>query len=284
MQKANIYIVLMVVGLSGLIGCQPEGPDPDAVILARVGNAYLTLDEALDYIPEHVLASDSTAAINTFRSNWVTRQVLYQDARRQGVHLQDEVQRRLIKSEKDILNDAYREIIVRNAARELTVTNQEVHDYYAQFRDQFVLQERYLRMRHVVTATLDESRNAKAELLRGIPWEIVVDRYALNKEETLRRAEQFFPQSAVLTDNPPMRDYLRVIGLTEISPIRSHNGQFHFIQIMEDRPRGDHPDVDWMFDQIREWLIIEKRRRAVRIFEQNLVMQAEANNEIEIFN
>lgn len=265
-----------------LIGCNHGKPPANEKVIARVGNTFLTLEQAVRDIPPFVLEADSSAAIQQYRDEWILTTVVYQEALRNNLHRNSEVRERLEKSERQVLREAMRDAAARSAP--MQVSDLEVRDYYNQHRDHFVLQERYLRVRHVVTETLDQSRDAKNDLLRGIGWEAVVERYAVNKEETLRRADEFFPVSALFTDNPPMRDYIRVTGITEISPIRGFNGQYHFIQIMEDRPAGEHPELDWVFDQIRSWLEIEKRRRTIRIFEQNLILQAEANNEIEVFD
>lgn len=265
-------------------GCQKSSiPDNDTVI-ARVGSEFLTLSMIKSDVPNHIWESDSVSAIKSYRDNWVNSQILYQEAKRLNIHQAEQISRRIASSERDILAAALRETIILNSESQLEVTVNEIQQYYENNRENFVLQERYIRVRHLATKTLNESREAKAQLMRGISWETVVERFSLNKQETLRLATQFYPESVILLDNQPMREYLRVIGISEISPIRGHNGQFHFIQIVEDRPQGDHPDLDWIFEQIREWLGIEKRRRAFRAYEQNLILQAQANNEIDLFD
>ncbi|MCH8494134.1 MAG: hypothetical protein LAT57_00700 [Balneolales bacterium] len=284
MKNSGITKIPIIIVALLLISCEQQQPHSDSTVLARVGNEFLTLDYARSQIPPFLLEADSVAAIQGFQERWIRTNVLHQEAVRNGVHTLPDVKDRIRRTEKDILSEALRDMVILNTDNSGTVTNSDVQEYYEVNREQFVLQERYLRLRHLVTEELEDSRSAKNELMRGVEWETVVERYAENKSETLRRAQQFFPVSSFFQDNPPMRDYLRVMGITEISPIRGHEGQFHFIQIVEDRPAGDHPDIDWMFDQIKEWLEVERRRRAVAMFEQNLLIQAEANNEIEVFD
>ena len=274
---AGLLFVIIVLG-----GCNQAKPPSDEQVIARVGNQFLTLEQVLREIPPFALEQDQYQAIQSFRDEWLRTTVLQREALRNNLHRNPQIRERLEQSEREILRNALREGIL--ATHPISISDAEVRDYYNLHRDNFVLQERYLRVRHVVTQTLDESRDAKNDLMRGIGWEAVVERYAIQPEETLLRANQFFPESTLFTNNPPMREYLRVMGITEISPIRSFEGRFHFIQIMEDRPAGEHPDLEWVFDQIRTWLEMEKRRRTIRIFEQNLILQAEANNEIEVFD
>ncbi|MCC5925280.1 MAG: hypothetical protein JJU41_01855 [Bacteroidetes bacterium] len=275
---ALIFVTLFTV----LAGCAVDRPPSDETVIARVGKSYLTLEHALRDIPAFVLEQDSASAVLSYRNDWILSNVIHQEALRTGLNNNEGIHNRLLAAEREVLRQAMREAAI--ASSPIAITDSEVRDYYNQHRENFVLQERYLRVRHVVTETLDQSRDAKNDLLRGIGWETVVERYALNKEETLEKANQFFPESTLFLDNRLMRDYLRVMGITEISPIRGFQGQYHFIQIMEDRAAGEHPDIEWVFEQIRTWLEMEKRRRTIRIFEQNLVLQAEANNEIQVFD
>lgn len=284
MKNSGIAKIPTLLLLLLFISCEQQQAPTDGTILARVGNEFLTLEYARSQIPPFLLKADSVAAIQGFQERWIRSNVMHQEAVRNGINQLPDVKDRLRRMEKDILSESLREMVILNADNTEAVTNSDVHEYYEANREQFVLQERYLRIRHVITDELEDSRNAKTDLLRGIEWEIVVERYAANKLETLRRAQQFYPISSLFQDNAPMREYLRVMGITEISPIRGHENQYHFIQIVEDRPAGDHPEIDWMFDQIKEWLEVEKRRRAIAMFEQNLLIQAEANNEIEVFD
>lgn len=267
-----------------LWSCDGNAPAKNETVIARVGSEYLTLEYARKQIPAFLIEADSISAIVNYRNSWINDRIMYNEAVRLGIHNNDLVNRKLQKSRQDIINNALRDRIIYSSDSTLDVTDQEVQQFYQEHRDQFVLQERFVRLRHFVTETLEESSNAKNDLLRGVPWETVVERYALNKDETLRNAMRFVPVSTALPDAPLMRSYLRVIGISEISAIRREGPHFHFIQIVEDRPPGNHPDLEWIFEQIREWLLVEKRRRAIRVYEQKLFLQAEANNEVELFD
>jgi DNA-binding HxlR family transcriptional regulator len=281
MRAARLAIFVFFVGL--VSSCEMPGAVQDETAVARVGKSVLTLDQVRSEIPEFLLENDSTAAVQRFVQNWVQREILFQEAKRLGLHEHQEIRNQLRQVETMVLSEALRDLIIANSLEQQSVTEEEVREYYDRNRNQFVLQERHVRLRHLISATLEESVAGKNDLMRGVDWETVAAQYGVDKEETISRSQHFFPVSTLFADNPPMRDYLRVIGISEVSPIRIHRSQFHFIQIVEDRPAGSHPDIDWMFDQIKEWLSIEKRRKAVRAYEQNLLMQAEANNEIEIF-
>jgi len=117
--------------------------------------------------------------------------------------------------------------------------------------------------------------------MRGESWNDVVKAHSLQPELRLRESSQFWPISIATADIPMLNRYLNVIGLSEISPIYQFRGQFHFVQLMEERNEGDHPDFDWLIPQIEEWLRIEKSQRITKAFIRNLYLKAESNNEIK---
>lgn len=255
--------------------------DSDDPVLARVGNDILTLGTALENIPEAVLVQDTLSAIRSYQDNWVDQKLLEKEAERVGLHNNQQIRNQLERMRMRLIRGALRDLILEQHQDELEVTIEEAQNYYQANRERFVLEEKYVRFRHLTSRTRVEADNARRDIMRGDAWPDVARRYSINPEAQIRQSEQFLPVSMALADNPRMKRFLNVIGITEISPIESHNGQFHFIQLMEERPEGDHPDLDWLIDQIQEWLYLEKSQRLINTYKRNLYLQADANNEIE---
>lgn len=264
-------------------GCNKNDTPENGEVLAIVGSDILYLEDAIRNIPPVILSSDSSLAVQRYRDNWVFNRILYQEALRLNLDKSGHIVERLARAKHDIIIEALREQIVSNHPGILEVSNDEIRNFYELNREQFVLQERHIRMRLLSNPDLQVVQRAKEELLRGVEWDDVVESYALNKEVARSLENQLLPASSLLSDLPNLKVYIGVIGLNEISPIRWDGEYYHFIQIVEDRPVGDHPDLEWVFSQIKEWLIVDKTRRAINIYEQNLYLQAEANNEIKIY-
>jgi hypothetical protein len=275
-----IFFIISIV----LIGCDKKQTPENGTVLAIVGGEILYLEYAILNIPPAILANDSTAAVHRYRDNWVFDKILYQEALRLGLDNSKQIIERISKAKRDILIEALREQIVSNNPGILDISNDEIRNFYESNRDQFVLQERHISLRLLSNSSMQEVQRAREELFRGVEWDDVVEAYAINKEQARTLEKQLLPVASILNDLPSLKAFVGVIGLNEISPIRRDGEYYHFIQIVEDRPVGDHPDLDWVFSQIKEWLIVEKTRRAINIYEQNLFLQAEANNEIQIFN
>ncbi|MEX0779329.1 MAG: peptidyl-prolyl cis-trans isomerase [Balneolales bacterium] len=266
-----------------LISCTSTESDSGNHLLAEVQGEKLTLDEVRGSVPEYIYEQDSLKAIRNYRMAWVNRQVLLQEAKRLGLDANEGVQERVRRAEEEVLASALHDL-VQKEIRENGVTRQEAQIYYENHRDQFSLKERHVRYRHLIAETMSSAQNAKNSLMRGNEWEDVARRYSINAEQVIQNSNRFWPLSTAAADYPDMNDFLQVIGLTEISPISEINGRYHFVQLLEDRSEGEHPDLEWVLGQIEEWLLIEKQRRNSTSYERNLFLKADSNNEIKLYD
>jgi hypothetical protein len=275
---------LLLFSVTLIWSCEQFQSDSDDPILARVGNETLTLSMAIENIPRSVIFQDTLSAINQYQANWVERKIMENEARRIGLHNNIDFQKRMERLESQLLKSALTDAILNQQMDELQVSHEDAQNYYQANRDRFILDEKYVRFRHMTTRTRVESDNAKRDLMRGDSWADVANRYSVNPEIQIREADRFMPISMAVSDVPSMNRFLNVIGITEISPTQQHGGYFHFVQLLEERPEGDHPDLDWLMDQITDWLFMERSQRMINSYKRNLYLQAEANNEIEKTN
>ncbi|MDZ7806909.1 MAG: peptidyl-prolyl cis-trans isomerase [Gracilimonas sp.] len=277
------FILFITFILLAFQACQPKNGD-DTVILAEVGNQVLTQSEAISSIPVNSLATDSTLALKKYTEDWVRRQVILQEADRLNFMNRRDVRERMQRVQDEFILQAVQDYIISEFEDDLSVSELEARNYYQQNKDKFTLDEQYVQYRHVITESISESQNAKRELLRGTDWETVAKRYSKYPDLKIRESQKFWPISISGGDINMLNRYLRVIGPSEISPIYRSGNEYHFVQLIDERPEGDHPDLDWLIEQIREWLTLEKRKRAFNTYVKNLYLQAQANNEIKIYN
>ncbi len=252
-------------------------------IIARVGDAELSRAQARAGIPEAVFRQDSLKAYNDYVNDWIRKQLIIQEAGRIDLMESPDMQARLGRAEEEVILSGFRDAVMASV-EDIEVTEEEARAYYQQNRDKFLLDERYIRFRHMVTSSLSMAENAKRDLMRGYEWERVARAYSLYPELKIAEAARYWPASTALKEYSVLNRYLQIIGVTEISLIENINGQYHFVQLVDERAEGEHPDLDWLIEQIRDWLVLEKKRRAYNSYLNNLYLSAQANNEIEILN
>ncbi|MDR9415607.1 MAG: peptidylprolyl isomerase [Gracilimonas sp.] len=263
--------------------CSASVNDSDE-ILAEVGNNTLTKKFAKSQIPTHIFQQDSLQAYQNYRDDWIRRQIILEEASRLNFMDQPGVQEKIQRLREEFILQSVQDYIINEFEGDIEVSEQEARSYYQQNKDKFTLEEQYVQYRHVITESNVAAESAKEELMRGIEWEVVARRYSKYPELKIRESEKYWPISIAGGDIATLNRYLRIIGPSEISPTFRSGNEFHFVQLTDERPEGDHPELTWLIDQIREWLILEKRKRAFNTYVKNLYLQAQANNEIKLYN
>jgi hypothetical protein len=278
--KSLLYLILFG---SLFIGCKTN-QNSDNIILVEVNGSVLTMEEAKASIPSSEFESDSVSAYNNFIEKWIEKQLILQESERLKIPDSPEIKKRIERAKQDMIAISFQEVVLNNLNSEIIVTDEEVQDYYQQNKDQFLLDERYVRFRHLIASSLTDAQNAKRDLMQGHTWERVAQSYSLQPEMVIKNASRFWPESNALKEFDTLNRYLRLIGVSEISIIENINEKYHFVQLLEEKAVGEHPDLEWLLIQIKEWLILEKKRIAYNTYVKNLYLAAEANNEIRTYN
>ena len=266
-----------------LASCEAGIRDHDDIVLAEVGNHVLLLSDIKAEVPDEVYARDSLRIIINYKNNWINRKLKVMEARRLGLDQNPRVQKRIGQATESIIVDAFNEAVYLEMS-DKHVTRSEAQSYYESNKEKFVLAERHVRYRHIMASSLADAQNARNALMRGRSWTSVAEQYSVNPQQAIRTSRQFFPVSTAAVHYETLSNFLQVIGITEISPVRRIDNHYHFVQLMDSREAGDHPQVDWIIDQISEWLVLDRRRKHLRAMEQNLLLRAKANNELKIFD
>ena len=276
--------IFLMLSLSLLVSACKKNTGPQPVILAEVGNQQLTKKSARAEIPAHIFESDSILAYQNYLEEWIQRQLILQEAERLNFTQRQGVQKKLQRIREEYILQAVQDYIITEFEGDIDVSEQEARNYYQQNKDKFTLDERYVRYRHLIARSYGDAERAKRDLMRGIDWETVAQQYSKYPDLKIRESERFWPISIAGGDISLLNRYLNIIGPSEISPIHRSGNEYHFVQLLDERPKGDHPDLDWLIGQIEEWLTLEKRKRAFNTYVKNLYLQGQANNEIKIHN
>lgn len=279
--KQYFKLVFPLFILMAFASCMSGTKQDSSPVLATVGNEQLTVETALRHIPDIALQQDTLAAFQNYKQQWIKEKVAVSEARRLGLPNDDAFQAKMERMEHQLLTEMLQQFILAENQEELEVSRDEAQNYYQANRDKFILNERYVRFRHLTASTRTEIDNARRDLLRGVGWEEVLNEYSVNPDLQLRQSTQYLPISMAVSDIPMLNRYLNVIGLSEISPVHYANGQYHFVQLREIRNEGDNPDFEWLIPQIQQWLTLEKSKRITNAFKRNLYLQAESNDEID---
>ena len=248
-EKLKKYICIpfvLICTVLLLAGCESKLPAPKkstSSVIARVGNAVLTVDDLSASIPAEY--SD----IITYEQNahyvrqWISTELLYQEALRRKVDKEREIKGRLEKMKKDLLSA---EIINRNSFNsESVVSDHAVREYYENNKSQFIREHDMVRYQEIVVQDI------------GLAWEIrntvthekFNDVLAAHSKIPLTNLENppFVPMDAV----PPfLRSRIVVAAVPSIGgPYRADDG-FYIIRILGRYDRGAVSTLEEVYDEI----------------------------------
>jgi hypothetical protein len=276
------YTALILLPLL-IVGCSQRNEHKNRFYLARVGSSYLTLQEAKSQIPAYVYKRDSIKALKRYRSDWIKQQLQLDEAKKLHLAQKKNVQKRLAETRKEVLLNTLKKKITAKNKKHTSVSDSEALRYYHQHRKKFILNERYVKFRHVATRNFSEALRAHRELEDDSSWVAVAHRFSLNPEEKIQKSTKFWPVSALFHHLPPMKKYVSRLDSGQFSPVKHYKGRYHFLQVVDVREKGDTADPQWFNKQLKEWLMMDKQHKYYQSYVKKLYFKARNNNEIHLY-
>ncbi len=239
-------------------------------------------------MPQLPRGGDSARAREQIVEQWVTNQLLFQEARRRGLRDDPEVRRLLHDSEMSVLVSALVSSMFA-AAEPVEPTQEQIREYYEKHRDRLRLHEPYARVRHLTTTSFDSAAGVHRRLGQALygsnidsVWSDLVEAYASDPVNASYLSNNFLPASRLFSDNPAMKERLAGLDEGDISPVIPQNGSFHVLQLVRRYPAGTTPRLDWISDRMRKRLVIQMRKQIYARQVERLRSEALAQNALEI--
>ena len=129
---AAVLMLGLVVGLAALSGCERERVEP--VVLARVGDAELTVEDLRRYVPEELLLGATREDIQSYANQWVRAELLYHAALDMGYGGDERVRERMREVERDLVVDVY---LQDELDMQAFISEAEIEAYHADNQDAF---------------------------------------------------------------------------------------------------------------------------------------------------
>jgi len=278
---AALGLCLALMALAA--GCQRQTPSQGYV--ARLGDAYLMQDEvhaALDNLPPRL---DSTEARRQFIDQWVTNELLFQEALRLKLRTQQDVQRRLEESERSVLIDA---LVSQLFEQEMGAPlPPEIRAYFERHKEQLRLREPFAHVRYLFSTEADSARLAhrllqEASATADSLWPQLVTRFAQDAALSLTLSGNYFPESRLFIEQPVLRQHLAQLRPGQLAPLIDLNGYTHLLQLEDRVPAGSIPELAWIEDQVQRQLTIDARKQMYERQVQRLRTEAMSRNVLVI--
>ena len=224
---------LLSSGLCILMGlsCQPRKEESRGAILARVGDAVLTLEELGACIPDDLAGSLSLDDKKRMIERWVEEQLLYQEARRRGIDREDRIQKLIENSKVDIVVSE----LLQRLDDDHSPTDDELLQYYNEHQDEFIREDDEVWARHILVATKAEARRIRARILAGEPFEQLLQEQSKDPATIDSGDLGYFSRKSAGDDLWNAVSQLRVGVLSK--PVKTEFG-YHIIEVLDKKSQG----------------------------------------------
>jgi len=267
--KIKLFVVLLSVFL--LAGCEQEQQKTKYV--ARVNDSYLTAEELATMI-------DTGTANNTYRNetirNWINRELLYQQAAREGILEEDNYKNILDNSAKELAGTLLLDQF--SQSKTINVEQRDLMKYYEKNHDIFKCTDDSYFLNIIHFNNEDRAIEFRSLLLES-DWQKTLN--VFHNDSTIIGYKS---SSLVKEENIYPVELLRVVKRLyphEISiVIRERPGYYTVAQVLGKYPGGSVLPFNVIKTDVRKRYIVEKRKTLI----ENYIKELYSDNEIEVIN
>jgi len=324
-------VVLLLLGAAAA-GCKRDATAPAADVWAIVNGQQIHRDEAMKYYksrlnPQAPTPSQEEALSLTLNvvDELINNNILIQRAKKLGLeaadgevedkftevkspYTEDEFQRQLKERDmtvSDLKNDIRQQLSVqkllnREVSSKISMTDQDVSDFYNQNRAQFNVAETQYRIAQILVtprkdpqlhnrknddATSDvEARRKAAALLQQLGNGADFTQLAMDYSEDPATASSggdlgFVPESSLNQSDPELKHAVVVLKSGEVSPIIQLKDGYHILKLMAKEAPGQREISDPQVQQSIRDTLRNRKEQLLRA-----AYMAEARNSAKVTN
>ncbi len=284
MPHGKRLILFVLACLVATQGCEPENRPADYT--ARLGDTYLTRDELANALAALPPRQDSTEARRQVVEQWVTNELLFQEALARSLDQDPDVRRLLEESKRSVLVSALISRLYEESPS--TPAPAEMQAYFERNKEQLRLLEPFVHVRHLAAESADEAAAARSALAQAQPaerdslWHVLTARYAVDPQGSEMLSQNYIAESRLFGSQPVLRAAVMRLRPGELAPVLRSDSLHHVLQLVTRVPAGTIPEPAWIEEELTRRLLIESRKQLYARQVQRLRTEALAREALEI--
>lgn len=252
-------------------------------VLARVHNKELKLSELEGMFPQVASSQDSTLIIQAFVNRWIKDAVLQWESER-NLPTDLNIDRLVRDYRASLVRSTYEKVLVEQLL-DSTVTQQQLEEYYANNKNQYLLEKPIIRCYFIkvpyptpeaetlqnlwnngsvkdTAALMDYSnRFAQISLLKAQSW------YSLDE------VAQQFPEGTLTADNVRSKQ-----------EFTQQDGQYrYYFRLFELKPRLEIAPLSYVEKQARRIILHDRSRKVLEDAKEEIFQRELRRNNVETF-
>jgi peptidyl-prolyl cis-trans isomerase C len=264
--KALVPLVLSIT----LIACKPGEGKKEGKTLAEVDGKVITTEDfknEVDRLPPYLKPMvQSNEGRKELLDSMIVRQILLEQAKKDGVDKSKEVSDRLDDLRKRLIVETY---LKKKVEKEAKVTDEEMKKFYDENKDKFKTGDQ-VRASHILVKTEKEAQDVLAQLKKGGSFEDLAKKFSADSSAAKGGDLGWFPKGAMVPEFDKVAFSLKE---GEISGIVKTNFGFHIIKVTGKRSAGVRT-FEEMKDQIKANLLPAKQQQIFQGMKDDLKKSA----------
>lgn len=270
LSKLNSFIVVFFAAII-LIGCSEKTKRTRYV--ARVNDSFLTAEELNSLIDTNFA---STFYKNEVIRNWINREILFQEAVKDGILDEKRYKTLIEKSKKELAGSFMLESY--SSGKNIKVEQVELINYYNEHKNDFKLIRNSFLLN--IIHFKDEDRAVKFRaLLLDSDWKKALNIF-YNDSTIISSENKVFLQEQDIYSNKVLRMVRRLHPLEISIVISEREGYYSVVQVLEKYHKGSIPVFEVVKQSVEKRYIADKRKEMIESYMKNLY----SNYEIEVKN
>jgi peptidyl-prolyl cis-trans isomerase C len=259
-------------------GCGAKSEDP-AQALAIVNGKTITLSEfelRWSQLPEYVRKNYAgPEGRKKLLNELIDREMLLQEAKKRGIDRDRNLLERVERFKEHTMLEALRREAVDS---QVTVTPEELKEYYETHRDSFLASEEF-RVSHILVKTAGEAADLKKRNTQGEDFSSLARKASLDASTKSNGGDLGLIKKGQTV--PEFEQAVLKLKPGEVSePVATQFG-YHLIKLIERRP-GPPLSFEEAKAQVREYILIEKKRTRLDELIASLRANAKAKNQLRV--
>ena len=267
------FLALFITAASCKKSVQEEAP-----AVAAVGKSRLTIADLRAALPQNDNLELSVVQVQNFVQRWTEKELVFQHAVAQGFTQNSEIQRKLRELERDYTYALY---IQRFVDDKVTVSEDEVSDFYRDHAEEFIRQEAQYDLQIIMVNSYSKASECVNRMTDGEDFGTVARENSLDESKS-RDGKIGWSNLSKLPDDV-RRQVPTMTPRTVSQPIKTPIG-YYVVQVLGVRPRGQKQSLDEVRDLIKWKIKAYKREDEYKELIRQLKDNSQVTNNWELLD
>ena len=239
--------------------CFSCGQEPKRTVIARVGDAELTLEVARSHIDSSRGSADFQ--LREYAAAWCTTELLYQEAHRLGIDASPEFVNQLADTRRQLVNEHY--LATLFSADTAEIPQDTLTAFFKTHEKEFLVRENMIKLHGMICANREQASNFAANVVQRGSWgnaaRAVLADSTLVAGSFMELPAQYYSQQTLYP--PELWKVASSLGVNEVSFPVKVGEKYYVLQMITAAQQGRPADIEIVQDEVRQRIVMERRRK-----------------------